>query len=137
MQVAQAINSAQSVPLQELLFLVLGGNLPMFRNERFHADINAPCAAIILVGPVSAAQLTIVLERTPDPAIPIADFAGNSELRSDFAAQVLTETSVTRGNLSALPELSSYKPMASLIKPAPLEREFFAHFETYGLVLSF
>ena len=49
----------------------------------------APCAGILMLGPVTPERLADALIEVPDPAVPIADFAGNQGLRCDFASERL------------------------------------------------
>jgi hypothetical protein len=59
--------------------LVLGGEGPGFDEE-----LDLHCAGIVLAGRVEPANFAALLDRLPDPAIPIADFANNRDLRRDF-----------------------------------------------------
>jgi hypothetical protein len=74
--------------------LALGGeiNLP---DLAWHDDPARPCAAVLLAGTVSAADLSAAVDVMPDPAVPIADFAGNDGTRRDFAAKVLDWPTLT------------------------------------------
>jgi TackOD1 domain-containing protein len=69
---------------QDEAFLILGEQAPALHGVNLKADIGSPCAGIILLGAVDPAELAFALERAPDPAVPIADFGGNHELRRDF-----------------------------------------------------
>ena len=42
-----------------------------------------------MLGPVTPAQMAEALIEVPDPAVPIADFAGSQGLRRDFASERL------------------------------------------------
>jgi Thaumarchaeal output domain 1 len=68
--------------------LLLGGCVDM-PQLRWHDDPALPCVAVLLVGEVSAADLAAATEVMPDPAVPVADFAGNHTTRHDFAATAL------------------------------------------------
>jgi hypothetical protein len=70
-------------------FLVLGGMAPKLSGISCHSTPGAPCAGILMLGPVTPAQLGDTLNEVPDPAIPIADFAGNRGLRCDFSSERL------------------------------------------------
>jgi Thaumarchaeal output domain 1 len=70
-------------------FLVLGGTAPKLSGISCRSTPSAPCAGILMLGPVTPAQLAGVLIEVPDPAVPIADFAGNRGLRCDFAGEQL------------------------------------------------
>jgi len=65
-------------------FLVLGGDFPALPGVSFRATPGAACAGIVMVGAVTAAKLADVLAESPEPALPIADFANNCRLRRDF-----------------------------------------------------
>ncbi|MBV8132926.1 MAG: hypothetical protein JO282_10520 [Alphaproteobacteria bacterium] len=55
-----------------------------------------------MLGPVTSARLANALMEVPDPAVPIADFAGNQGLRRDFAGERLDPPA-----LAAFRELST------------------------------
>src|SRR5215470_8332931 len=69
-------------PPDESPFLTLGGSPGDYLNisER-------PPLGIILIDQVEASELVDVLDQLPDPAIPIADFGGNRDLRHDFVGE--------------------------------------------------
>ena len=72
-----------------LPFLVLSGRAPRIPGANFSGEVGKPCAAIILMGDTTAAEALSALEAAPDPAVPIADFAGLADIRHDFAAKTL------------------------------------------------
>src|SRR6476661_11136686 len=69
---------------EEARFLFLGNETAAVAGmiRAFHTD--GPPAAIILTSRIEPAELTLVLEKAPDPALPIADFGNNHGLRRDF-----------------------------------------------------
>ena len=72
---------------------VLGGRIDL-PGLTWHSDPALPCAAVFLVGKVNEAELKAAIERMPDPAAPIADFAENHGARRDFVANVLNVQSI-------------------------------------------
>jgi hypothetical protein len=73
----------------EKSFMVLGGAAS---NGHVGADLS--CAGIVLADRVEPAELVSVLEQLPDPAIPIADFGDNRDLRRDFVGKDFTSSSI-------------------------------------------
>lgn len=71
-------------------FLVLGNKPTIIPGVDLSAKITSPYAAILLGNNVEASELSAALAQATDPAVPIADFGGNSSLRHDFAAPTLT-----------------------------------------------
>jgi hypothetical protein len=78
---------AETVPSTP--FLALGGTLPALAGISCRTTPGSPCAGILMLGPVTPAQLADALIEVPDPAVPIADFAGNQGLRCDFVSERL------------------------------------------------
>jgi hypothetical protein len=76
-------------PVLSTPFLVLGGVLPALAGIGSRTTPGSPCAGILMLGPITPAQLADTLLELPDPAVPIADFAGNRGLRCDFASERL------------------------------------------------
>jgi hypothetical protein len=75
-------------------FLVLGGTFPALAGTSFRATPGSPCAGILMLGPVTPAQLADALVEVPDPAAPIADFACNQGLRRDFTSERLDPSAI-------------------------------------------
>src|SRR5438105_3779745 len=75
-------------------FLVLGGALPALPGVICGATPTSACAGIIIVGHVAPSQLAEVLDGLEEPAIPVADFANNRDLRSDFVDETLDLPSI-------------------------------------------
>ena len=71
-------------PILSTRYLVLGSNPPRVPGMSFHTTLGSPCAGIVMLGRVTPAEFADALEEAPDPAVPIADFADNPGLRSDF-----------------------------------------------------
>jgi hypothetical protein len=84
--------------------LVLGGSIDMPRLA-WHDDPALPCSTVLLAGTVSAAEFAAAIALMPDPAVPIADFANNSGVRSDFRADVLNHESLAAARLRFAPIL--------------------------------
>lgn len=82
-------SDASTAPL-----LVLGGQINQRFDATFETDPTRPCAAILLLGEVTRAQLADTLNLVPDPAVPVADFAANKRLRHDFVAALLDRASL-------------------------------------------
>jgi ribosomal protein S27E len=74
---------------QRSLVLAFGGRPADLPGVRFHTDPLLPSVAIVLVGPVDAAEVGAVLDELADPAIPVADFAANRGARRDFVGDAL------------------------------------------------
>jgi hypothetical protein len=72
-----------------LPFLLLGRKAPRISGANFGGAAGKPCAAIVLTGGATAADAVAALEAAPDPAVPVADFAGIADIRHDFAAKTL------------------------------------------------
>ena len=68
--------------------LALGGR-PALPGLAWHDDPGLACSTVLLVGPVSAAELAAATDAMPDPGAPVADFAANHGTRRDFAAAAL------------------------------------------------
>lgn len=83
--VAPATPLTDSQIVRETSYLPLGGKPPVFAAPNMMGRAGAACAGIVLLGPVDAAELAEVLNRSPDPAVPIADFGNNETLRRDYA----------------------------------------------------
>ena len=81
--------TAGTDPVLSTPFLVLGGTSPPLPGISCRATPGSPCAGILMLGAVTPAQLADALLEVPDPAVPIADFAGNPGLRCDFAGERL------------------------------------------------
>ena len=71
-------------PTSDNPFLTLGGAPSIVSDLNRLRLAERPPLGIILIDRVEASELTAVLDQLPDPAIPIADFGGNRELRHDF-----------------------------------------------------
>jgi hypothetical protein len=69
-------------------FIALGGALPPLPGVR-SANTGAPCAGILLLGRVTPIELRQTLDDALDPALPVADFAANHDLRRDFVGEQL------------------------------------------------
>jgi hypothetical protein len=83
-------------------WLVLGGTADISALA-YHTDPALRCAAILLAGKVSPAEFAASIEVMPDPAVPIADFAGNHAIRNDFSADHLDEQSLAAARLRFAP----------------------------------
>jgi len=53
-----------------------------------------PPAGIVLLERVEESVLAAIIDQLPDPALPVADFGGNRELRRDFAADAFDGSSI-------------------------------------------
>jgi GGDEF domain-containing protein len=83
---------ASSEPV-EARFLVMGGDgAPEIAGIKLDAQPGSPCAAIILASRVEPAELEEALALSPDPAVPIADFADNRWTRRDYTGKNLDQT---------------------------------------------
>jgi GGDEF domain-containing protein len=90
-------DSVRSDRSESTAFLVLGGDLPMppgVPGVCFQATPSTGCAGIIILGPIAPAKLAEALDEMPEPALPIADFADNRELRRDFIGERLDPSSI-------------------------------------------
>ena len=76
-------------PVASTPFLVLGGALPALEGISCRTTPGSPCAGILMLGPLTPAQVAYALLEVPDPAVPIADFAGNQGLRCDYSSKRL------------------------------------------------
>jgi Thaumarchaeal output domain 1 len=90
--------------------LVLGGRIDM-AGLAWHDDPARRCRAILLAGTVSAAEFAAATERMPDPAVPIADFADNAGLRTDFSAARLDHQTLSAAQLRFAPILERLNEM--------------------------
>jgi GGDEF domain-containing protein len=73
-------------------FIVLGGPAPDncgLSSLSLDGTIGDDCDGIILLKQIDPGELTEVLARAPDPALPIVDFFGNHPVRCDFAGSLL------------------------------------------------
>jgi len=84
-----SVVTAGTAPVLTIPFLVMGGTLPALAGISCRTTPGSPCAGVLMLGPVTPAQLADALLGVPDPAVPIADFAGNQGLRCDFASERL------------------------------------------------
>jgi Thaumarchaeal output domain 1 len=84
--------------------LVLGGSISMPRLA-WHDDPTLPCSAVLLAGTIGTAEFAAAIQVMPDPAAPVADFANNSGIRSDFGADVLNNHSLAAARLRFTPIL--------------------------------
>jgi len=84
-------------------FLTLGGSCPAVPGINLHGRIGSPCAGIILLGKVEAAELASALDQAPDPSLPIADFGNNDTLRRDFIGSSFDQASLQEMNESFAP----------------------------------
>jgi GGDEF domain-containing protein len=75
------------IPTEDNPFLMLGGSSSIVPDRNLLASSDQPLLGIILVGRVESGELGEVVEQLPDPAIPIADFGNNHELRRDFVGE--------------------------------------------------
>lgn len=91
--------------------LLLGGMLDLSHID-WHSDPELPCSAVLLVGNVSAAELSAALQKMPDQAVPIADFCGNHGIRTDFCSDSLNEASVRSA-------LDSFTPILRRLAATP------------------
>ena len=65
-------------------FLFMGtGSAP----APYAARESEPLCALVLTSAISTGEITALLNRLPDPAIPIADFGGNTGIRNDYSGQ--------------------------------------------------
>jgi hypothetical protein len=92
--VDNSVVTAGTDPVPSTPFQVLGGTLPALADISCRTTPGSTCAGILMLGPVTPAQLADALVELPDPAIPIADFAGNTGLRCDFASEGLDPSSL-------------------------------------------
>jgi hypothetical protein len=74
-------------------WLYLGGGHAVSEEDIRRATAHGH-AALVLLGPVSAAEVAAILDRLPDPALPVADYAGNRGLRSDYQGAAFDAGSV-------------------------------------------
>ena len=79
---------------QERAFLFLGNGVEAVPGV-LRARPDRPYAAIVLTSRIEPAELAAALEQARDPAVPIADFSDNRELRRDFVGRSLDLTSLT------------------------------------------
>ncbi len=77
----------------ERQFIVLGGPAPDVPGLNFEGTIGDDCDGIVLLKQIDVGELTEVLARAPDPALPIVDFVSNHPVRSDFAGSLLNTDS--------------------------------------------
>lgn len=70
-------------------FFVFGPAPHGFDREQLQASLHAPYDAIILNRPVGAAEFEDAVAAAADPALPVADLAGNTHLRRDFTGEAL------------------------------------------------
>jgi len=89
-----SVVTAGTDPVLTTPFLVLGGTLPALAGISCRTTPGAPCAGILMLGPVTPERLAEALIEVPDPAVPIADFAGNQGLRCDFASERLDPAAI-------------------------------------------
>jgi hypothetical protein len=89
-----SVVTAGGDPVPSIPFLILGGRLPPLAGISARRTPGSPCAGILILGLVTPAQLTDALLEVPDPAVPVADFAGNQGLRRDFAADRLEQPAI-------------------------------------------
>ena len=78
-------------------FLVLGGPAPEISGLNLlnlEGIKGGDCDAIILLKHIDVGELSDVLLRAPDPAVPIADFFENHPVRRDFIGSLLNDESV-------------------------------------------
>ena len=85
-QQASSLIPASASNAQCGVLVALGGPLPVVPGYLVSRDATENCFAILLSGPVSEAELAIALDCAGDPALPVADFAGNAGLRHDFSS---------------------------------------------------
>jgi hypothetical protein len=69
---------------EEARFRFLGNETAAVSGMIRALHTDGPPAAIILTSRIEPAELAVVLEKAPDPALPIADFGDNRGLRRDF-----------------------------------------------------
>lgn len=93
-----------SPPAEVNEVLVLGSRIDM-TGLAWHDDPARRCSAVLLAGPVSAAEFAAATELMPDPAVPIADFADNAGLRTDFRAARLDHQTLSAAQLRFAPIL--------------------------------
>ena len=97
---------------QDIPFLVLGERPTAISGANLQAIASSPYAGIILTVRIEPVALASVLEQASDPAVPIADFASNQELRRDFVG--------TRFDLASFQELKqSFTPVWRRLEEIP------------------
>jgi len=74
-------------------FLTLGTS-PSIVPDSDPVLSDQPPLGIILIDRLEASELSALLERLPDPAIPIADFGNNHDVRHDFVGEGFDASSI-------------------------------------------
>jgi len=92
--VAPLADASRGETIDSLPFLALGGTPPSVSNTNFIFSFGAPCAGIVLIDKVDLADLAAMLDAAPDPAVPIADFGRNQNIRSDFTGEAIDSASM-------------------------------------------
>jgi Thaumarchaeal output domain 1 len=77
----------QAVPTDDNPFLMLGGSPSIVPDRDLLASSDQPLLGIILIGSVESSEFAALVEQLPDPAIPLADFGNNRDLRRDFVGE--------------------------------------------------
>jgi len=81
-------------PVGDNPFLTLGGTASFVPDRNLRRISDSPPLGIILIDRIEASELAAVLDQHPDPAIPIADFGGNREIRRDFVGEGFDGSSI-------------------------------------------
>lgn len=76
-------------------FLMLGEAPSTVAESSLRPSEDEPCAGIVLLDRIEPDAFAAVLEELPDPAVPIADFAENRDLRRDFVGKGFDPASIT------------------------------------------
>jgi Thaumarchaeal output domain 1 len=77
----------QGLPTDDNPFLMLGGSPSIVPDRDLLASSDQPLLGIILIGSVESSEFAALVEQLPDPAIPVADFGNNRDLRRDFVGE--------------------------------------------------
>jgi GGDEF domain-containing protein len=95
---APSLRSVVDVPraesIEALPFLALGSAPSLVPNMDFNAGFGEPCAGIILLDSVDPTEVAAALDAAPDPAVPIADFGRNEDIRNDFVGEAIDPASI-------------------------------------------
>src|SRR5262249_48295051 len=84
----------QVEPTGENPFLMLSGSPSAIPDLNLIMPLDRPPAGIVLLERIEENVLAAIIDQLPDPALPIADFGGNRELRRDFAGDAFDGSSI-------------------------------------------